>query len=263
MRYRPAQKNLRPIFAASARKPSFTILIDENVTPRLRRSIPAGFATVITAQSAELVGKKDRYLWDWAVQHGVDAIITLDTKMKRKEQDLTPIAIEAMRKVIEDEGGILDKAKLGRLPLIIHLEKRDDPAADLREIMEKSGGKLADFIRNIRKATISYIDIATSGIRPGKSWAEFAGEEHERVRRDRTRTEELERKWKNKILGRLGGEFDKARMAGLEKRLHAAALDDRAAYPTSANRSIFSAILKSSSDRPPASCVLSVTSTRL
>jgi hypothetical protein len=220
----PIVKKLHPIFAVSAKKPLFRILIDENVTPRLRDSIPSSFAAVITAQSAGLVGKKDSYLWGWAAEHGFDAIITLDTRMKRKDRDLTPIAIEAMRKVIEDEGGILDKAKLNRLPLIIHLEKRDDPAADLREIIEKFPGKLADYIRNIRKATISYIDISTAGIAPGKSWAEFAGEEYERVRRDRTRTEQLERKWKGKILSRMGAEFDKAGMAGLEKQLHAAAL---------------------------------------
>jgi len=223
MHHRPAQ-SLCPIFTGSAKRPPFKILIDENVTPRLRESIPASFATVITAQSAGLVGEKDSYLWKWAVEHGCDAIITLDTRMKRKDRDLTPIAIEAMRKIIEDGSGIPDRAKLGRLPLIIHLEKRDDPAADLREIMEKFPAKLADYIRNIRKATISYIHVSTSGITPGKSWAEFAGEEYERVRRDRTRTEQLERKWKGRILGRQGGQFDTAAMAGLEKQLHAAAL---------------------------------------
>jgi len=224
MRYRPVEKSLRPIFAGSAKKPPFRILIDENVTPRLRDSIPASFATVITAQSAGLVGKKDSYLWNWAIEHGCDAIITLDTRMKRKDRDLTPIAVEAMRKIIEDGGGLPDKTKLGRLPLIIHLERRNDPAADLREIMEKFPAKLADYIRNIRKATIAYIHISTSGITPGKSWAEFTCEEYERTRRDRPRTEQLERKWKNKILGRQGGEFDRARMAGLEEQLHAAAL---------------------------------------
>lgn len=224
MHYRPAKQSLRPIFAGSAKKPSFRILIDENVTPRLRDSVPASFATVITAQSAGLVGKKDSYLWNWAVEHGCDAIITLDTRMKRKDRDLTPIAIEAMRKIIEDGSGMPDRAKLSRLPLIIHLEKRDDPAADLREIMGKFPAKLADYIRNIRKATISYIHVSTLGITPGKSWAEFTCEEHERNRRDRSHTEQLERKWKGKILGRQGGEFDKARMAGLEEQLHAAAL---------------------------------------
>jgi hypothetical protein len=213
--------NLQGLFGRHARRP-FRILLDENVSPRVRDAIPPAFAQTILMKDGGLKGRDDRALWDWAAAHGIDAILTHDWQMKKKGQDLTLIAIEAARKVIEEANGVPDGARLNRLPLIIHLEKRENPAADLAEIMEKYPAKLARCIDTIRKATISYIHASVSGITPGKSCAEIAYEENELNRRDRSRAEQLETKWRNKIASRHGDAFDAAAMAGLDRQIHAA-----------------------------------------
>jgi hypothetical protein len=228
------QPKLRSAFARHAR-PHFRILLDENLSPRVQKSIPDSFAETTLMKSAGLKGRKDHEIWDWAVAHRIDAIITHDWKMKKEGRDLTLIAVAAARRIIEENGGMHDRDRLTALPLIIHLDGRGDPAATMKTIMDKFGSKLTDYVRDIRKGGISYINISLQGITPGKSWAEFIYDEHMRDSRNYTRTEALERKWMNKILSRSEGIFGNAAKANLERKLRetAAALSRPQSGPSS------------------------------
>src|SRR3982750_2290737 len=86
------QPKLRPAFTRHA-QPQFRILLDENLSPKVRASIPYSFGEVSLMNRAGLKGHKDREVWDWAVTHKVDAILTHDIRMKKEGRDLTLIAI--------------------------------------------------------------------------------------------------------------------------------------------------------------------------
>ncbi len=213
--------NLRSVFTRHAHRP-FRILLDENVSPKVRDAIPAAFAQTLLMKDAGLKGHNDREMWDWAAANGIDAILTHDWHMKEKGEDLTLIAVDAMGNTIAGNG--YDTAQMNRLPLVIHLEKKNDLTGNLRSIMEAWQDKLTGVIDNIRKSGISYIHVSPRGIKPGRSWYEFAFEEEDRNARNHTRAEQYEKKWLRKILRGLSGEFNQEAMLRLQDKLHEAAL---------------------------------------
>ncbi|HTK85624.1 MAG TPA: DUF5615 family PIN-like protein [Patescibacteria group bacterium] len=213
--------NLHFVFAHHARRP-FRILLDENVSPKVRDAIPASFAQTLLMKDAGLKGRNDREMWEWAAANGIDAILTHDSHMT-KSKDLTLIAVETMGRTINDSD--YDTAAMNRLPLVIHLEKKNDPTGDLKRIMDLWQDKLTGIMDNIRKSGISYIHVSQRGIKPGRSWFEIAFEEADRQSRSHTRAEQFEKKWLRKILRRASGEFNQEAKLILQSKLHQAAND--------------------------------------
>ena len=214
-------QNLRSVFAHHAHRP-FRILLDENVSPKVRDAIPTSFAQTLLMKDAGLKGHDDREMWEWAAANGIDAILTHDSHMT-KSKDLTLIAVEAMGRIINDSD--YNTAEMNRLPLVIHLEKKNDPTGDLKRIMDSWQDKLASIIDNIRKSGISYIDVSMRGIKPGRSWFEIAYEQEDRKARFHTRAEQFEKKWMRKILRRASDDFNQEAMLRLQGKLHKAAND--------------------------------------
>ena len=78
---------------------SFSVLIDENLSPRLVEPLSEIFGKVVAVDGGELDGYKDPELWEWAVNNQIDLILTRDI-VNKKPDDLSYIADAYTKKIL-------------------------------------------------------------------------------------------------------------------------------------------------------------------
>ena len=156
---------------------SFSVLIDENISYRISDGLSRIFGKVASVEKEGMLSYKDPQVWEWAVNNGVDVILTKD-RVNRTPNDLSYVAEHETRKVLYQ-----DYRKGGRLTW-----------PDMPMLLQLPGGvasrheEIPYLIKRAKNMVFSYVDnrstprvlLNSNGVKPFATFVELlAREVHE------------------------------------------------------------------------------------
>jgi predicted nuclease of predicted toxin-antitoxin system len=153
----------------------FKVLIDENITPDVAGYLRLHFKKVVHVEDVGLVGRKDDYIWEWALNNSYDVLFTKDCA-NDDEMDLTHIAIQDAKSIIRAMDARRNtNITLSALPVLVHLPGTTDIEAELKKLLRKHKDEFFHYLDN--RAT-PYLDVRNGNIVCGPTYFELRGENH-------------------------------------------------------------------------------------
>ena len=155
-----------------SRANDYRALVDEclpaRVIPLIRENC-FGWAT--HTNFVKLQGRPDDEVWQWAVNNGVDAVITRDWKMTDPEGDLTYIAVEHAKAVLEkmDESDE-DFVDVEDLPVVIHVKTQYANYGYVAKLFNMHKDQILSYVDT---RTTPYIEVTERGVKAGPTYTEL------------------------------------------------------------------------------------------
>lgn len=163
-------------------KTGYKGLVDECLSarviiPGIRR--PLGHAThtnLVSLRGLGNSGPGDKKMWEWAVEHEKDFILTADLQKKNPDKDLIGVALQWSRDILRQSyDQDREVVAMDNLPVIICCR-----ATQAKKVSHRAVQLLSDHSQEVKSylemRTAPYISLSEKGVRVNKTYAELYAE---------------------------------------------------------------------------------------